>query len=126
MGTGKRLTTNSTAVFKKDPVYALNIPWIVLYFISVTIMFAASIFSLVLHYRCHAPQILGFVSSYMQDSTYFKDYKGNSCEDGIARTKRLGSIRVKLTDVQGMETMGKIAFTPAQDGLRVRKGRWYE
>jgi hypothetical protein len=122
----KLLTTNSTVVFEKDPVYALNIPWIVLYFISVTIMFAASIFSLVLHYRCHAPQVLGFVSSYTRDSTYFNDYQHSSCEDGIARTKRLGSIRVKLTDVQGMETVGKIALAPAQDGLRVRKGRYYE
>jgi hypothetical protein len=122
----KLLTTNSTVVFKKDPVYALNIPWIVLYFVSVAIMFAASIFSFVMHYRCHAPQILGFVSSYMRDSTYFNDYKGNSSEDGIARTKRLGSIRVKLTDVQGMQTVGRIAFAPAQEGLRVRKGRWYE
>jgi hypothetical protein len=54
---GKLLTTTSTIVFKKDPIYALNIPWIVLYFTSVTIMFAASIFLLILHYACYAPPI---------------------------------------------------------------------
>jgi hypothetical protein len=89
-------------------------------------MFAAAVFSLVVHYRCHAPQILGFVSSLTRDSTYFEGVRGNSSEDGAKTAKRLRSLRGRVEDVHAGADVGKIAFAPAQDGLRVRKGRWYE
>jgi hypothetical protein len=41
-------------------------------------------------------------------------------------TKRSRDTRVKLADIKEMETVGKIAFAPALDRMRARKGRWYE
>jgi hypothetical protein len=123
---GKLITTESTTKFEMEPVYVLNIPWLVMYFVSVAIMLAASIFSLVMHYRCHAPQILGFVSNLVRESKHFESVQGNSCEDGTKASKRLAAIKVKLADINGTEPGGKIAFAPAQNGMRIRKRRWYE
>jgi hypothetical protein len=47
-------------------------------------------------------------------------------EDGPQRTRRLGVVRVQIVDVQGEQNVGKIAFAPAHEGRRVRKGRVYE
>lgn len=42
------LNTSSATVFPLPPVYAIHLPWIILYFVSLAIMFAASVFSLVM------------------------------------------------------------------------------
>jgi uncharacterized protein YcgI (DUF1989 family) len=89
-------------------------------------MFLAAVSSPVLHYRCHTPPILGFVSSLTRDSKYFEGVQGNSCEDGTKRAKRLRAMRVRIVDVQGNDVVGKIAFAPAQEGLRVKRKRWNE
>jgi hypothetical protein len=114
-------------------LYALNLPWVILYFISVAIMFAAAVFALVMHSRCNAPPILGFISSLLRDSTFFEDVqtggKGNahdnSFEDGPTKTKRLIAPKVRVADVRGEDDVGKIAFAPVKEGFRVRKGRLY-
>jgi hypothetical protein len=120
------LITTSTTIFLTRPVYALNRPWVMIYFISVGVMFLAAVSSLVLYYRCHILPILGFVSSLTRDSKYFEGVQGNSYEDGTKRAKRLRAMGVKIVNVQGNDVVGKIAFAPAQEGLRVRRKRWYE
>lgn len=107
-------------------LYALDYPWIVMYFIAVVLMLAAAVFTLVIHCMCRAPPILGFVSSLLRDSRYFEDEGGNSTEDGPQRTRRLGGVRVKNADVQGEGDVGRIAFALAREGVRVRRGRVYE
>jgi hypothetical protein len=122
------LNITSSTTFPLPAVYALNIPWIILYFVSVAIMFFAAVFSLVMHHRCHAPSILGYVSSLIRDSKYFDDgeIQGNSAEDGTGKTKRLGSLQVMIADTKTNEDVGKIAFVPANTESRIRKRRWYE
>ncbi|KAF1846268.1 uncharacterized protein K460DRAFT_406484 [Cucurbitaria berberidis CBS 394.84] len=122
------INTTSTTTFHLPPVYAIDRPWIVLYFFAVAIMFFAAVFSLVMHYRCQAPSILGFVSSLIRDSTYFGDngVQGNSIEDGVKKTKRLGDLGVMVADIKTESEVGKMAFVPLQTGMRVRKQRFYE
>jgi hypothetical protein len=111
----------------------LNVPWIVLYFVSVAIIFAAVVFSLVTHLHCNAPPILGFVSSLLRDWKCFEDidvdYKGsaqdNSIEDGQAKTKRFGKLKVQVADIRGDDNVGRIAFASVQEGLRVCRNRLY-
>lgn len=123
-----RLNTTSNTIFLKEPVYAINVPWMVLYFFSVGVMFFAALFSLATHSRCRAPSILGYVSSLVRDSTYFHGdgAQGNSVEGGAAKAKRLGDMRVMIADVKGDEVVGKVAFAPAESGKRVKPMRWYE
>jgi hypothetical protein len=122
------LNTTSTTTFPLPAIYALDIPWIILYFVSVAIMFFAAVFSLVMHHQCHAPSILGYVSSLIRDSKYFNEseVQGNSAEDGTGKTKRLGYLKVMLADTKSDEDVGKIAFAPASTESRVRRRRWYE
>lgn len=94
-------------------------------------MLFAAVFSLVLRTLCRTPQLLGYVSTLTRDSIYFNN-RGpgtTSAEDGPRKIKRLGKIRVMIGDVvggEGKEPPGKIAFTPAEFGRRVRKGAWYD
>ncbi|KAF1935725.1 hypothetical protein EJ02DRAFT_415284 [Clathrospora elynae] len=67
------LNTTSITTFALPPVYAINKPWVALFFVSVAIMFFAAVFSLVIHLRCHARSLPGFVSSLIRDSKFFSD-----------------------------------------------------
>jgi hypothetical protein len=121
------INTTSTTVFPLPAVYALDIPWTILYFVSVAIMFFAAIFSLVMHHRCHAPPILGYVSSFIRDSKYFdEETQGNSAEGGTRKTKRLRDMKVMIADIRADEDVGKIAFVSASGSGRMKSRRWYE
>lgn len=126
--TSLHLNTTSTIVFPLPATYALDIPWIILYFVSVAIMFFAAVFSLIMHDRCHAPRILGYVSSQIRDSRYFHDreIQGNSAMDGTGMTRRVGHLKVMIADIKTDEDVGKIAFVPAHAESRVRRRRWYQ
>ena len=126
--TSLHLNTTSAIVFPLPATYALDIPWIILYFVSVAIMFFAAVFSLIMHDRCHAPRILGYVSSQIRDSRYFHDreIQGNSAADGTGMTRRLGHLKVMIADTKTDEDVGKIAFVPAHAESRVRRRRWYQ
>lgn len=111
-----------------EQVYELDMPWLVVYFVSVAVMFLAAAVSLVLHAKCNAPPILGYVSSLIRDSVFFSEIgiQGNSMEDGASKASRLGSMEVKIADVWSEESVGRVAFAPAQNRGVVKKGRWYE
>jgi hypothetical protein len=122
------LNTTSTTVFPLPAVYEINTPWMTVYFISVAVIFLAAIFSLVMRHGCHAPGLLGYVSTSIRDSVYFQDedVQGNSVEGGTSKTRRLGKMKVMIADVQSGGDMGRIAFAPVEAGQRVKRGRWYE
>jgi hypothetical protein len=122
------LTTTSKTTFPLPAVYAINTPWMILYFVSVAIMFFAAVFSLIMHQRCQAPSILGFVSTLVRDSKFFDDSQtqGNSAENATKKTKRLGTMKVMIADVKSGKEVGKIALVPVGKGRRVKKRRWYE
>jgi len=124
------LNTTSHTTFPLSPVYAINTAWMIMYFVSVAVMFCAAVFSIVVHHRCRAPPVLGYISSLTRDSVYFasSSFRGNSTEDGSDRTQRLGATKVILADTKGDGEVGKIAFVPvgAGRGVRVMTKRWYE
>lgn len=122
------LKSTSLTTYPLPPVYAINVPWMILYFISVGVMFAAAVASLVFHAQCRAPTILGFASSLLRDSKYFEDpmYHMNSTEDGSEKSKRLENVRVMVADVRGGDVVGKVALAPAGLSRRVCVKRWYE
>jgi hypothetical protein len=121
-------SATSEITFPLPRVYALNIQWIAVYFISVGVMFGAAVASLVLHARCSAPPILGFVSSLVRDSVFFshEGLRGNSTEQAAQTAKRLGGVTVMVADVQADGQVGRMAFAPVHQQYRIRKERWYE
>jgi hypothetical protein len=122
------MNASSQTVQPLEPVYALDVPWLIVYFVSVGVMFFAAVASLLFHAKSHAPPILGYVSSLIRDSVFFSDtgVQGNSTEGGATKAKRLGEMEVKIADVWSDESTGRVAFAPAQGRGAVQKGRWYE
>jgi hypothetical protein len=99
-----------------------------IYFVSVGVMFLAAGASLILHAKCNAPPILGYVSSLIIDSVFFSEtgVQVNSTEDGSSKASRPGKMEVKVADVWSNESVGRIAFAPAKWNNMVRKERWYD
>jgi hypothetical protein len=120
--------TTSQTVFPLDPVYELDVPWLIVYFVSVGVMFFAALASLVLHAMCHAPPVLGYVSSLIRDSVFFSEsgVQGNSTEGGISKARRLGKMEVMVADVWSEESVGRVAFAPAEGKGVVKRKRWYD
>ena len=123
------VNTTSQVTIPLPPVYVIDRVWLVLYFMSVGVMFAAAVAALVIRAMCHAPVLLGYVSSLTRNSAYFPDVDNNvsSAEDGPTRSKRLGGLRVMVADVRDRkDAVGRIAFAPKEIGGKVGKGRWYD
>ena len=120
--------TTSHLSFPLPPTYAVSSVWLALYFVSVSVMLSAAIFSWIVRSQCRAPSILGYVSSLIRDSTYFEDYGVNtsSVEDGVEKSRRLRGLKVMIADVgNGMKNANKIAFAPVGVGGRVKEGKLY-
>ena len=120
--------TTSHLSIPLPPTYAVSYVWLALYFVSVSVMLSAAIFSWIVRFQCCTPTILGYVSSLIRDSTYFEDYGVNtsSVEDGVEKSRRLGGLKVMIADVgNGMKNASKIAFTPVGVGGRVKEGTFY-
>jgi hypothetical protein len=81
-------------------------------------LFAAS-FAPIMRAMCTARILLGVISSLTRDSAYVDGpemYK-NTVEGGTARSKRPGSLRIMVGDVQsGKEGADKTMFAPASSG----------
>jgi hypothetical protein len=109
------VNSTSLTTYPLPSVYAINVPWMVLYFASVSIMFAAAVSSLILHAQCRAPTILGFASTLLKDSKYFDDpmYHMTSTEDSSQKSKRLGSLRIMVADVRDREAMSECKVVKA-------------
>lgn len=122
------VNVTSHTVKPLEPTYALDVPWLIVYFVSVGVMFFAAVASLLFHAKCHAPPLLGYVSSMVRDSVFFSDssIQGNSTEGGASKTGRLRSMEVKVADVWSEESVGRVAFAPAQAKGVVKKERWYD
>ncbi|KAF5490115.1 hypothetical protein CGCS363_v012046 [Colletotrichum siamense] len=122
------LNTTSAVTIPLAATYALDTIWIVVYFISTTIMLTAALAGLVFHYHSDAPQILGFVGSLAKTSPHFAvgETGGNSTESGEAVSRRLGDTKVMVLDEKPDEAVGRIAFAPMSMGDRVQRGRWYD
>jgi hypothetical protein len=122
------LDTTSDVTFPLPSVYTIDVPWMVVYFVSVGIMLSASLVALILHARCTAPSMLGYTSSLVRDSVFFDqdNVRGNSTESGTQKAKRLGSLKVVFADVGGDGEVGRMAFAPGERQAKIRKGKWYE
>lgn len=122
------LNSTSSTSFPLPPVYAINKAWLSVYFLSVAMMLAASLVALVIRARCRAPVFLGYVSSLLRDSTYFQSHgmQGNSTENGSAKARRLGNLRIMVGDCSNEhDEAGKMALHPAQMGRKIEKEKWY-
>jgi hypothetical protein len=126
--------TNITASFtqKEDSLYALNVPWLIVFFLSNVVMFTAAILAVIVKFQCQTPDLLGYVSSLTRDSEFFKwqgGGGGGSMLDGAERARILKGDRIRLFDVSRGGEIGRIALVPEGAPIECRRivpGRVYE
>jgi hypothetical protein len=122
---------NTTAAWSQftPQVYALNTPWLALFFLSTLIMFIAAVFAIFFKMRSRSPDILGYVSTLTRDNPYMGLPAGGSALSGSERARILRDQKVMLVDVRDGEEVGRIAFAAVNDGGRkkeLKTGRLYE
>ncbi|KAI1841617.1 hypothetical protein JX266_012170 [Neoarthrinium moseri] len=118
----------SATQFPIASVYVINVPWMVVYFVSSTIMLSAAVITIAFRALCRAPEILGFVSSLTRDSPYFRDWgaETNSTDSGTRRARRLGMVKVMVGDANPGGDVGRMSFIPATDPSRLKVARPYD
>lgn len=125
---------NTTAFWtqKLPSVYALDVPWLIVFFLANLIMFVAAVSAVVLKMRCETPHLLGYVSTLTRDSEYIPWARGiGSSLDGDERARLLGEEKVRIADVKGTEEVGRIALVAEGAGVGLKwtevvPGRFYD
>ncbi|KAJ4404723.1 hypothetical protein N0V91_005671 [Didymella pomorum] len=119
-------TTGQWLMFS-HPVYRVHFGWLVLYLLSIAVLFVCAVATIVLRMRLRAPDILDSVSAFARDSQYVRVPPGGSTLDGIQMARALGSKRIRIRDIRPDDEVGQIAFAEA-DMVRariLRKDRLY-
>ncbi|KAK4448870.1 hypothetical protein QBC34DRAFT_494943 [Podospora aff. communis PSN243] len=111
-----------------SPIYVLSTTWMVIYFVSASMLAVAAVAAFFLRFSCRAPEVLGSVVSMTRDSEFFQDVvRGeSSTRAGSEVSKELARSSVMLGDVWGDRSVGRIALMPAGMGQRVKVNRLYE
>jgi hypothetical protein len=96
--------TNWTAVdaygAPYEPEYRIVIPWIVLDFITCTILLLAAYASVWLRIQTVCPDVFGYVSSMTRDNPHIPVPKGGSTMSGVERARAMKNVRVKIGELE--------------------------
>lgn len=109
-------------------IYVLSKIWIVIYFVSASMLAAAAMAALFFRYSCRAPEVLGFVTSMTRDSEFFQGVTSHedSTRTGPEVSKELAGTTIMVGDVWPDRAVGRIALMPVGMGKRVKLDRLYE
>lgn len=91
------------------------------------IILASAIYSLVLAaYMTLAPDVLGYVSTYLRDNQYAHIHASSNL-DGLDTARILGDVKVMIGDVKSQETVGHISIATAGPAVeQLSKKRMYD
>jgi hypothetical protein len=80
--------------------FILVIPWIVLDFITCTILLLAAIISVWLRLRTVCPDVFGYISSMTRDNPHIPVPVGGSTMSGTERARAMKHVRVKIGELE--------------------------
>lgn len=83
-----------------EPTWVLVIPWIILDFMTCTILLLGAIASVWLRIRTVCPDVFGYVSSMTRDNPHIPVPKGGSTMSGTERARAMKNVRVKIGEVE--------------------------
>lgn len=93
-----------------SPHYAIYWPWIVVDFVSCSILLIAALASAWLRYQTLAPDIFGYVSSLTRDNPNVDLPNTGTTLGGIERALMLKKIKVKIGDVSAPNEPGRVGL----------------
>ena len=122
------LTLNTTAInIVFNDVYVLHFGWFFALLLATTTVLGAALVGAFFSWRIKGPDILGHCSTLLRDTPYAGAVKAGTTMDGLERTRRQRSMKVKLLDVDPDNEVGYIAI--AEDlggpGRGLMWGRYY-
>ncbi len=98
------------------PIYICQFAWLAALLVAAAALFAAGTASLALQLRSTlAPDMLRYVASMTYDNAFFRVPPGGTALDGMARTKLLQDVCVRIGDVNGASDVGRVAFVAVDD-----------
>ncbi|KAF2402407.1 hypothetical protein EJ06DRAFT_528518 [Trichodelitschia bisporula] len=103
------VSTTRTTARDGVSVYTLDVPWLVMYFVSVFVLLLASVAGIVLKTLTRTPEVFGYVNSLVRDSPYV-NAAGGTYMSGGDRARLMKHQRVRLADVRPGEAVGRIAL----------------
>ncbi|KAJ3535168.1 hypothetical protein NM208_g7250 [Fusarium decemcellulare] len=102
-------------------VYTANRLWISLLLATTILLEILAILGLLLQFRIHGPDILGFASSITRDNPYVPLPPGGSHLDGSDRTRLLQHVRLQLADVHPKGEKGYITVRAVPSSTHFRE-----
>lgn len=107
---------NTTGQFTSTmEVYQIQKAWMVLFILSLAIMFAAAAGTIALRLMIRAPDFLTHVAALTRDSKHMSMTPGGSTLSGEERARLLKDVPLKIRDVQPDESVGYIALSDELD-----------
>ncbi len=111
----------TAASITRTPIFVCQFAWFALLVLAAAAPLLAGAASLVLQLRCTlAPDMLRFAASMTYTNPYFSTPPGGTALEGMARTRLLRDVRVRIGDINGSGDVGAVAFVAA-DEVETRK-----
>lgn len=104
--TAGELSTNFVQATMKgaqyDPQYRIDVAWIVVDFVACTILLAAAVVAAVLRSRTRAPDVFGYVSSFVRDNPNVPMPSMGSRMNGFHRARAMKDVKVRVAAPEPM------------------------
>jgi hypothetical protein len=106
-------------------VFSFSEPWLALLFASSTVLLLTGLAGSVLSLRTRVPDILGYVTSMTYNNRYLRLPEQGGVLDATHRARLLRDLHISVSDVEGGNSIGRIAFTSETRVRALEKGRKY-
>ncbi|KAI1028705.1 hypothetical protein LB503_002605 [Fusarium chuoi] len=117
-------TTATWTEFDKD-MYRLDKPWFIVTIVSTAIVFICAIANIVIRQRIKAPDFLDSLAGLTRDSPFIDVPQDGSGKSGSDRLETIKNVKVRISDVNPDEEVGKIALSTELNGPKLRWERIY-
>ncbi|RBQ72286.1 hypothetical protein FVER14953_07600 [Fusarium verticillioides] len=117
-------TTATWTEFDKD-IYKLHKPWFITTSMSTAILLICAIANIVIRQRIRAPDFLDSLAGLTRDSPFIDVPQDGSAKSGSDRLETIKNVKVRISDVNPDEEVGKIALTTELKGPKLRWERIY-
>lgn len=91
-------------------VYHCNYIWFVLLLSSSVILIMLGAIGTAISHLCHAPDMIGYVSSFTYNNPYMQIPAGGASLGAMDRARLLRDLRVKIGDTASDDDVGHIVF----------------
>lgn len=91
-----------------EPAYRLNIGWIVMDFISCSILVTAAVLGAWLRRQILAPDIFGYVSSITRENPHVPLPDGGSRLSGMERARKMKNVKIRIADLAHDAEVGRV------------------